>query len=313
MATRAERFVAAILVQGLNPYVDVPARVSRAFAKWARAGRISVVGRLERAELHATLVPARGGRHRLFLPGGVRAAAGVGVGDRVHIAVRATAPDFVPVPRDLARALRAAGALAAHRALTAAHRRELLRWIDDARTPENRRTRIARTIDHVLGRTPPSGVASAKRRDGAAWICPKCGNELVTRNMNHSCARRDPGTVFAGKPPAVRALFADLRRLIERAGPVKLVGYPDRVGFMARIRFAHAAPRRDAVELAFWLPRRIDSPRLLRVQTIHPAAHAHVLRLRSPADLDDELAGWLGEAHAVGRREHLPASHGERR
>lgn len=54
---RVARFRATILKQGPNPYVDVPERVSRAFAPYVRAGRIAFEGRLNGASIRGRLVP----------------------------------------------------------------------------------------------------------------------------------------------------------------------------------------------------------------------------------------------------------------
>jgi hypothetical protein len=74
---------------------------------------------------------------------------------------------------------------------------------------------------------------------------------------------------------------------------------------MVQVRFAGAKPRRRWLDVAFWLPRRLDSPRLHKVETLTPYTHIHTVRLTEFSQIDDELVGWLREAYAVGRREHL--------
>lgn len=300
------RFRATIRKLGPNPYVEVPERVSAAFAPWARAGRISVEGRLGRIPFRATLVPAGKGRHRLFVNGGMRSAAGVGVGDTVVFELRATRPEDIRPPDDVARALAAdPGARAAFDALPPSHRLELLRYVDDARTPATRARRIAATVDHVLGRSPPPGSAAARRRP--LWTCPRCGQRFVNRNQYHACARYDLEDLFRGKPPEIRALYERVRGMVEACGPVTVVPYRDKVSFMVRVRFAGAVPRQRWLDLAFWLPRRVDAPRFHRVETIGPSVHLHLLRVTDEAQLDAEVAGWLAEAYAVGRQEPLGA------
>jgi hypothetical protein len=299
------RFRATIRKQGPNPYVDVPAGVSRAFSPHAREGRIRVEGRLEKAAIRGTLVPVGGGRHRLFLNGGMRSAAGVDTGDTVTLELRATPYDVVRPPRDVAVGLREAGARAAFDIGSPSYRHEILRWIDDARTPEARRRRIAQSIDRLLGRTAapsPRGAALASR---PLWTCPECGNEFVHRNQYHSCRRYELDQPFVGKPGWVRDVFDRLRAMVEAFGPVKVLPYRDKVSFMVRVRFAGAVPRKRWLDVAFWLPQRIDSPRFHKVETITPDAHLHLVRVTRPEDLDAELAGWLREAYAVGRQEHL--------
>jgi Bacteriocin-protection, YdeI or OmpD-Associated/Domain of unknown function (DUF1905) len=155
------RFTAVIHEGPRNPYVEVPAEVSEAFAPLARAGRITVEGLLGDTSLRATLVPVAGGGHRLYINGGMRAAAGVGVGDTVTLDLNAHAPEELSVPDDLAAGLEAAGARAAFDALPPSHRRELQRWIDDARTPATRAKRIAGAAEHVL--TPVTRPSAGRK------------------------------------------------------------------------------------------------------------------------------------------------------
>ena len=283
--------------------MDVPEAVSRAFAAFARTGRISFEGTLERAPIRGTLIPVRRGRHRLYVNGGMRSAAGVAVGDTVSFALRATRPDVVRPPSDMASALRRVkGARAAFDALSPSHRRELLRYIDDARTPETRQRRIRSTVGHVLGERTPS---QRRGRERPLWTCPRCGNQFVTANMVHSCKRHTLEEPFAGKPAAIRKLFDRFRAMVETCGPVKLLPYHDKVGFMVRVRFAGAVPRTRWLEIGFWLPRRVEHPRFHRIQTIHPNAHVHLIRITEPRQLDAEIKAWLREAYAVGCQKHL--------
>jgi hypothetical protein len=82
---KPRRFRATIRKQGPNPYVDIPPEMSRGFARYARVGRIRVEGRLEEAAIRGTLIPVGGGRHRLYLNGGMRSAAGVATGDTASL------------------------------------------------------------------------------------------------------------------------------------------------------------------------------------------------------------------------------------
>ena len=99
-----------------------------------------------------TLVPAGGGRHRLFLNTEVRRAAGVGVGDAVTVAV---APDResreIEMPADVYRRFRRRrGALAAFRARTPTVRMAILARIIEAKRPETRRRRTEQAIEMLI-------------------------------------------------------------------------------------------------------------------------------------------------------------------
>ena len=207
-ATSRRRFRARIRLLGLNPHVDVPGSVSRAFAAYARAGRIRYEGKLEGTPIRGTLIPARRGRHRLFVNGGMRNAAGVEVGRVATFEVRATAPDVVRPPADVAAVLRRErGAAAAFDALSPSHRHELLRYVDDARTPETRGRRIDQLVRQVLGRhTPPERRGSER----PLWTCPRCGNAFVNRNQYHACRRLLNERLGVEPSAETRALYRSL-------------------------------------------------------------------------------------------------------
>ncbi len=289
-------FEATVHKQGPNAYVDIPASVTRAFSAYAAAGRNRVLGDLNGVPVNATLVPVGRKGQRLYVNGGMRSAARVGVGDTVRFDLRPTREEDVTPSEDLAAALAAQRARPVFDALSPSNRRQLLRFIDDARTPQSRAKRVAQAVDHVLGRPRDLPRLNAGR---PLWTCPNCGNQFVNRNQYHSCATHTLDTPFAGKPPRIRDLFASLREAVEACGPVKFVPYHDRVSFMVRVRFAGAAPKTRWLEVGVWLRRRVERPLFHRIETISPDVHWHVTRITGPEQID-ALASLLCEAYAVG-------------
>jgi hypothetical protein len=136
------------------------------------------------------------------------------------------------------------------------------------------------------------------------WTCPQCGHRFVTRNMWHSCTRYRIADHFTGKDPALRALYRRYVALVRSFGPVTVYAQKTRIVFQARARFAGAVVRTRWLEGALWLKRRADNPRFHRIESILQRDYIHYFRLRSPEDLDEELAGLLREAYAVGRQEY---------
>jgi hypothetical protein len=302
MATAAS-FRARVEKRGVNSFVSVPAAVSRAFAPFAEQGRVRVAGSIDGHPLHATLVPTKGGAHRLYMNGGIRAATGIEVGNRVALKLRPLRRDEVDVPPDLARALARSRLRARFDALAASHRRELLRSIDDARSPQNRAARIGRTLAHLRGEK--TGRARPALVDKPLWTCPKCGHAFVTKNMNHSCARHELADLFRGRPAHVRALFDRFRAMVDARGPTTMVVYRDHVGFMVKVRFGGAAPKRDHLEVGFWFTERDEDPRFSKIETFTTNAHVHRARIRTPEELDEKVRRWIDRAYRVGCREHL--------
>jgi uncharacterized protein YdeI (YjbR/CyaY-like superfamily) len=74
-------------------------------------------------------------------------------GDTIDVTLELdTAPRIVEVPKDLAAALKKAGARKAFDALAYSHRKEHVRAIEEAKAPETRARRIEKAIAMVLAK-----------------------------------------------------------------------------------------------------------------------------------------------------------------
>lgn len=79
-----------------------------------------------------------------------RAEAGVEVGSSYRVVIEADAGErTVDVPADLAKALKARKVDAAFVALAYSHRKEYVRWVEEAKKPETRANRIAKAVEMV--------------------------------------------------------------------------------------------------------------------------------------------------------------------
>lgn len=82
-----------------------------------------------------------------------RDKAGVKAGDKVEVSLeRDDAPREVEVPKDLAAALKKAGARAAFDKLAFTHRKEHVRAIEEAKAAETRARRIEKAVAMVLAK-----------------------------------------------------------------------------------------------------------------------------------------------------------------
>lgn len=297
------RFSAVVRLEGRNLCLDIPDPAERGLLPFAEKGRIRIAGQLNGTGFNATLMPVKARGHVLYLPGGLRAATGVKAGDVVSVDLQPQTAQQVTPPSDLGSALHdQPGAADVWRQQTVAQRRELTRYIDDARTPATRKRRIDRVVAQLVGE---AALPLGRQTDRPLWTCPDCGQSFVTRNMNHSCAVHSLDEPYRGKPPEIRQLFDVVRQTVEAMGPVTLVPYWNRMAFMVRVRFAGAKPANKWLDVDFWLTRRIESPRFRKVETLTPYTHIYTVRVSNQADVDDELAGWLREAYEVGCQHHL--------
>ena len=96
---------------------------------------------------YRTTVAPMGGAFWVPLAAEHREAAGVQAGQEVDVRVELdTAPRETPLPDDLAAALDD-GARAFFDGLAPSHRKEWVRWIEDAKKPETRAARIEKTAE----------------------------------------------------------------------------------------------------------------------------------------------------------------------
>ena len=87
-----------------------------------------------------------GGQFFVPLSAENREAAGVTAGDDISVDIEAdTAPREVTLPDDLAAAMDDV-ARAAYDGLSYSHRKEWVRWVEEAKKPETRATRIEKTV-----------------------------------------------------------------------------------------------------------------------------------------------------------------------
>jgi hypothetical protein len=132
------------------------------------------------------------------------------------------------------------------------------------------------------------------------WTCPDCGHRFVGVNMAHSCVTVPLDALFAKSTPAARAAFDAYVALIERCGPIEVIGQKTRIVIMGRVRFAGATVLRDRVRLNIALTRQIDAPWVERIETfMNGRWNAHRFVARSPADLDaiPELSSLVCEGY----------------
>jgi hypothetical protein len=127
--------------------VPVPDEVVAALGSGKRPAVRITIG----AHTYRTTVMPMGGRYFVPLSAENRTAAGVAAGDEIDVGIELdTAPRQVIVPSDLSDAL-TQDAVADERfgALSYTHRKEWVRWIEDAKKADTRAARIATTVESL--------------------------------------------------------------------------------------------------------------------------------------------------------------------
>jgi hypothetical protein len=111
------------------------------------------------------------------------------------------------------------------------------------------------------------------------------------------------GEFFAGAPLGA-ATFGWTSGVVAGLGPATVRLTATQVAFRRRIGFAWlwlpgtwlAHPQAELV-LSLGLRQRLTSPRWKQVVEPYPGRWTHHLEVRDPAELDEEVAGWVAEAY----------------
>jgi hypothetical protein len=140
-------FSATIYEYGMNPRVDVPEEISKAFAD---KGYVSVRGTLNGVGIRATLVPATAGRHVLYVNRQMADRAGVEVGQKVVFTLDRDLSQRKPIPPELAEALDADPVAKKAWGDAKPNRRKqiiaYLSWFSTARTRQRKVEKILRDL-----------------------------------------------------------------------------------------------------------------------------------------------------------------------
>jgi hypothetical protein len=142
-------FRATLLLGGKTATgIEVPEEVVAALGS---ARRVAVRATIGGYTYRSTVAPM-GGKFMLPVSAEVRAQAGIAAGDEVDVTLELDdTPRSVTVPPDLASALVAAPQAAAFfEKLSFSHKQAYVLWIDSAKKPETRTTRVAKTIEMLV-------------------------------------------------------------------------------------------------------------------------------------------------------------------
>jgi len=142
---QSHTFEAVIYQIGINRCVDIPESLSNSMSS---SGFVAINILLNNQKYQTTLIPRGGGRHRLFLNSTVRKMLYADTGDKVKICIEPDpAAGEISEPTFLTRFLnRHKVADDIFRKLTPSQRREIIRYVQNAKTEFTRK----KYLQHLL-------------------------------------------------------------------------------------------------------------------------------------------------------------------
>jgi len=113
---------------------------------------------------------------------------------------------------------------------------------------------------------------------------------------------RDGFTVknhFEGKDPSVRKIYDQLTKSLKKFGPIIEEPKKTSIHLVNTTALAGVATRKAHLVLTIKSDHKLTSPRIHKTEQASAKRFHHEVKLTSPAEVDDELIGWLQEAYAL--------------
>jgi hypothetical protein len=105
--------------------------------------------------------------------------------------------------------------------------------------------------------------------------------------------------VFAGKQAVALETYRALAARVGAFGPFEAAAKTASIHLNRRSAFAGVHPRKAAILLVIRTAAPIESPRVRKLERVSAHRWHNELLLSAPAEVDDEVMGWLGEAYAL--------------
>jgi hypothetical protein len=111
-------------------------------------GRVPVTATFDGAPYTGSLMNCGGPAHMIGVSRAIRGQIGKGIGDAVEVVLsREEAVRTIETPGDLKAMLKKEGLLAGFEKLSYTHRKEYVRWIEEAKKEETRQRRLAKCVE----------------------------------------------------------------------------------------------------------------------------------------------------------------------
>jgi uncharacterized protein DUF1905/bacteriocin resistance YdeI/OmpD-like protein len=131
--------------RGGGAFIRIPFDVR---ATYGTGGQVKVKAEFDGEPYRGSIAPMGAGQHVIGVSKAIRDAIGKSIGDRIRVSLeKDEEPRTVTVPADLAAALgRDPTAGPAFEKLSYTHRKEFVRWVEEAKKPATRERRVAKTL-----------------------------------------------------------------------------------------------------------------------------------------------------------------------
>ena len=104
---------------------------------------------------------------------------------------------------------------------------------------------------------------------------------------------------FEGRAPVVFQIYKQVLKSLRQFGPIIEDPKKTSIHLVNSTAAAGVATRKEHLILTLKSDRKLTSPRIHKSEQVSAKRFHHEVKLTSPSDVDDELAGWLKEAYEL--------------
>jgi len=129
-----------------------------------------------------------------------------------------------------------------------------------------------------------------------SWICPVCKKEYSKVNQSHDCNTLSVEVLFKYNEDLI-GLYEYLLETLQPFGKIIIRTSRKAITLANRSGFAIVYPKKDSIELRFYLNRLHEDHPVYRVQQYSKNRFMHWTRLYDKEDLDAFILDLLKEAY----------------
>jgi Domain of unknown function (DUF5655) len=129
------------------------------------------------------------------------------------------------------------------------------------------------------------------------WTCPDCGRQFGRHKQGHVCVpAMSVNEYYADLPPFHREVHEAVVDHLQSEDDVHVETVSVGVLIKHGRTIVELRPMKNWLALSIVLPRRVRHPRITRTMPMNNGWAAHVVRIYSVDDIDDQVRDWLSES-----------------
>ena len=132
-----------------------------------------------------------------------------------------------------------------------------------------------------------------------SWVCPLCKRPFKYKNQAHSCVQVSPDAILNKKTEVTRKIYNKLIAAVQQFGDFDISAAKSDIYLKHPGTFMAIKPRKDSVELEFYLPEVNDEFPIYKTLRTSKNRVVHYIRLDDPKQVDKQLIAWMKISYAL--------------